>query len=478
VTEKIIIRFKCKFNTINYLKKFLAIVKKEFLLLLRDWPGLLTLFVMPAILLVIITLTQESAILKEKSGIKIILVNSDSSILGDTIVNDLTRSQSFNITRFFSVREAENAVKRGTYQLAVIVQDSATEKLINLLKVSTDQKEHTIEVASSDLAGISFIYDPAVQTIYKDAVFVPLKMVIHLSALKVLMAKYSGIVKDIENERLSNFAADFQKIDFGKTIPDFPYKNEVINKFREELANRAKPEPDLKLPANPLFRTEIVTINEKVAMDESAKFKPNPLQNNVPAFTLFAMFFIVIPLAGSILNEKHLGVYARLRTLPVSYSEIISAKIAVFLSVCILQFILLMAIGVYIMPMLGDLPPLDLRVSYPALALALIASGLAATGFGIIVGTLAGTHGQAATFGSVMVVILAMLGGIFVPVHMLPETIKKISMISPLRWGTDAFLGVFARNEGIGRIWPELFLLIGFFCISLILSVRIFNSRK
>jgi ABC-2 type transport system permease protein len=137
-----------------------------------------------------------------------------------------------------------------------------------------------------------------------------------------------------------------------------------------------------------------------------------------------------------------------------------------------------MFIGVYLMPVLGDLPSLDLRVNYSALTVALLASGLAATGFGIIVGTFSGTHGQAATFGSVMVVILAMLGGIFVPVHMLPETIKSISMISPLRWGTDAFLSVFARNEGIDKIWPELFLLIAFFCISLTLSVRNFNSRK
>jgi ABC-2 type transport system permease protein len=227
-----------------------------------------------------------------------------------------------------------------------------------------------------------------------------------------------------------------------------------------------------------LFLTEIIRINEEVARNESTKFKPNPLQNNVPAFTLFAMFFIVIPLAGSIISEKNLGVYARLRTLPVSYFEIISAKIIVFLTVCIFQFVLLMLIGVYVMPVLGELTSIDLRVNYPALILALIASGLAATGFGIIVGTYSSTHSQAATFGSVMVVILAMLGGIFVPVHMLPDTIKSISMISPLRWGTDAFLSVFARNEGIFRIWPELILLFAFFCISLILSVRNFNSRK
>ncbi len=130
------------------------------------------------------------------------------------------------------------------------------------------------------------------------------------------------------------------------------------------------------------------------------------------------------------------------------------------------------------MPLLSDMTPLDLHFNIIAFLFTLIASGLAATGFGIIVGTYADTHGQAATFGSVMIVILAWLGGIFVPVHMLPETIKKISMVSPLRWGTDAFLGVFTRYEGLGSIWLQLFLLIGFFSISLMLSVRLFNIRK
>jgi ABC-2 type transport system permease protein len=460
------------------LKKFLSIAKKEVLLLIRDWPGLAILFVMPAVLLIIITLTQEGAILKDKSGIKIILVNADSSVLGDTISMDLIESGSFNITKFFSVTEAQNAVVKGTYQLAVIIPDSATEKLSDLLNAVPDQTPGKSDGLKRDLAGISFIYDPAVQTSYREAVMVPMKMAVQLSSLKVLMARYSEIVKNNRKAQLSDLAASLNTADFSKNIPDFPYKSEILKKFSEELIKRAASEPDTHLPVNPLFLSQIVRINEEAARHESTKFRPNPLQNNVPAFTLFAMFFIVIPLAGSIINEKNHGVYDRLRTLPVSYLEIIFAKISVFLVVCILQFLVLMIIGVYLMPILGDLPSLDLRVNYLALIMALTASGLAATGFGIVIGTFSATHSQAATFGSVMVVILAMLGGIFVPVHMLPETIKSISMISPLRWGTDAFLNVFARNEGIGTIWPELLLLIAFFSISLTLSVKSFNRRR
>jgi ABC-2 type transport system permease protein len=456
------------------LRKFLAIVQKEYLLLLRDIPALATLFVMPAILLIVITLSQESAMLKDNSGMKIILVNSDSSVMGNTIVDDIKKSGSFNVTIYSSEEEARAAVIKGYFQLAVIIPDSATEKLVSLVKVN-NQKKSGIQ---DKIAGISFVFDPAVQSMYKEAVSGPLEQLIRLSALKILMEEYKDIVKNNNERQVSELETAFASQEFRNKIPDFPYRDELIRKFRDEILSRMKQRQETKLPDNPLFFTEILKINEEVAVDKSSKFKPNPLQNNVPAFTLFAMFFIVIPLAGSILSEKNQGVYDRVRTLPVSYLWIISAKIWVFLSVCICQFIVLMCIGIYLMPVLSDLPPLDLNVSYPALILALLASGLAATGFGIIVGTVAETHGQAATFGSVMVVILAMLGGIFVPVHMLPDSLKSISWISPLRWGTDAFLGVFARSGGISGIWTELFLLIGFFSISLAVSVRLFNRQN
>jgi ABC-2 type transport system permease protein len=129
------------------------------------------------------------------------------------------------------------------------------------------------------------------------------------------------------------------------------------------------------------------------------------------------------------------------------------------------------------MPKLGEMSAINLDVNFAALFLALIASSLAAIGFGIIVGTFASTHSQAATFGSVMVVILAMIGGIFVPANLLPETLQKVSLISPLRWGTDAFLGVFARYEGIEGILSEIALLTGFFIISILLAVRVFKKH-
>jgi ABC-2 type transport system permease protein len=459
------------------LKKFLSIVKKDFLLLLRDWPGLAILFVMPAVLLIVTTLVQENAIPTNKSGFKIIIVNADSSVLGESIVNDLINSGYLNFTKFNTVDKAKNAILDGKYQLAIIIPDSATEKLFNLLKVYNESDVHSNDLFSGDLTGIIFLYDPGLQRIVKNAVVMPMKTAIQLSAVKVLMAQYTEEVNKSVKQHSSDFADNLAKKDFFENIPDFPYKNEVIKRFSEELTNKATEGLEIKLPVSPTFNEDIIRIDEETVRKKNAEYKPNVLQNNIPAFTLFAMFFIVIPLAGSIINEKDHGTYKRLRTLPVSFFEIIFAKVTVYLTICILQFIFLMFIGVYIMPILGESPSLDLQIRYPALFLALTASSFAAIGFGILVGIFASTHSQAATFGSVMVVILAMLGGIFVPAYMLPDILRKISMVSPLRWGTDAFLGVFARYEGIDRIWSELCLLFGFFGVSLFLSFKIFKRE-
>ena len=96
----------------------------------------------------------------------------------------------------------------------------------------------------------------------------------------------------------------------------------------------------------------------------------------------------------------------------------------------------------------------------------------------MLIGTVTSTFGQAAPLGSVLVVILAVLGGIFVPNYMMPDAIRKISIISPLHWGTDAFFSIFARGAGIGSVWPQLLSLLGFFGISLIIAVRIFTKRR
>jgi ABC-2 type transport system permease protein len=154
----------------------------------------------------------------------------------------------------------------------------------------------------------------------------------------------------------------------------------------------------------------------------------------------------------------------RLLTMPVSYFNVFMAKISVYTVVCYIQFILMVLAGMYILPLFG-LAALDPGNQYILLSVLAIASSLAALGYGIMIGTVAKTHQQAAAFGSVSIVILAAIGGLWVPTYLMPPVMKHLATFSPLNWAHAGFLDVFLRGSDFIAISGELSkLLIFFFC--------------
>jgi ABC-2 type transport system permease protein len=190
------------------------------------------------------------------------------------------------------------------------------------------------------------------------------------------------------------------------------------------------------------------------------------------------MFFIVIPLAGSMITERKEGAYSRLRTLPVKYFSVLSGKIIVYVIVCLLQLVLMILTGMYLLPVLYGLPALELGHNIGALIIAALCSALAAVGFGLLVGTFTSSMSQAGMFGSFMVVILGILGGIFLPVYMMPDQLKIVTVLSPIRWGVDSFLDIFVRGGTIGSILPNAMRLFLFFGLSLLIALINFVKRK
>ncbi|WP_420845242.1 ABC transporter permease [Maribacter litopenaei] len=104
-------------------------------------------------------------------------------------------------------------------------------------------------------------------------------------------------------------------------------------------------------------------------------------------------------------------------------------------------------------------------------------AGLAAVGLGLLLGTIAKSQEQSAPFGATFVVILAAIGGVWVPVFAMPHFMQTISKLSPMNWGLNAFYDVFLRNVGIGEILPEISALFLFFIATTMVAI-IYNERK
>jgi len=136
-------------------------------------------------------------------------------------------------------------------------------------------------------------------------------------------------------------------------------------------------------------------------------------------------------------------------------------KVIAYVLICLVQFGIILLIGTHLMPLLGA-PVLEMGAAPGAIAAVVIVAALAACGYGILLGTVARTYEQASMFGAVSVVIAAAVGGIMVPVYVMPEMMRRISDYSPLAWGLNALTDIFAREGTLQTVQNEMFYLLAF----------------
>ncbi|MDR3266392.1 MAG: ABC transporter permease, partial [Tannerella sp.] len=74
-------------------------------------------------------------------------------------------------------------------------------------------------------------------------------------------------------------------------------------------------------------------------------------------------------------------------------------------------------------------------------------------------------------FGAVSVVILAAIGGVWIPTFLMPRFMQIISYISPLNWGLNGFNDIFVRNAGFIEVLPFIVVCFIFFLVTFLLSV-------
>ena len=127
--------------------------------------------------------------------------------------------------------------------------------------------------------------------------------------------------------------------------------------------------------------------------------------------------------------------------------------------------------------MLG-LPTLVLGNSFLGIAILTLATAFAATGYGIMVGTLASTEQQGAIMGSLSILLLSALGGIWVPTYVMPEAMRSISSFSPLNWSLDGYYNLFLRGYGVKDILVDAAKLISFFIATMAIASLVNRAKR
>ena len=230
------------------------------------------------------------------------------------------------------------------------------------------------------------------------------------------------------------------------------------------LVNATAESPEGNLSVKKLSDETLFVL--KFRRDRAGLGELTSVQQSVPAWLVFAMFFVVIPLSTIFIAEKQQGTLARLRSLRVNTATLLAGKVVPFYFVNLIQTGLMLLVGRYVVPRLGG-DALQLDVDWLALWAVASAVSLAAIGFALAVAAIAKTTEQATTVGGVANILFGALGGVMVPKLVMPAAMQSATMLSPMAWGLTGFLDVFVRGAHLGGLLTPVGLLLAFAALCL-----------
>ena len=401
--------------------KILYTLKKEFLLITRDVHAVAILFVMPAMFIMIMSLAMRD-LFESHSGVSIavLTVNRDNGQDAEQFVQAIESLTTFKLRPL--AKDATNEQIRDMmfaedYKFALILREGFSNR-INHGIGPKDEKMLELLVNSSVTAQTQMVLKGALEA--------------NLAKLRLdkFVERLGGVLETVGIDKAAM-----------KTNEESPI--------------------DLRY----LYRG-------------NRSFKaPSAVQQSVPAWLVFSMFFIVIPLSNTFISERGQGSLMRLRSMNVSRLFLIVGKMVPYLFVNAVQVVIMIAIGRYIVPLFGGTALLP-GSSFGGLALISASVSFGAVALALFIATVARTTEQATTIGGVLNIIFGALGGVMVPTFVMPLFMQKLANLSPMSWGMEGFLDIFLREGSTVDVLPESLALFLFGVFMLTLTVIVLKRQR
>jgi ABC-2 type transport system permease protein len=413
--------------------KLWSTILKDIRILTRDRLGLIFMFVMPIVLAIVITAVQNSTFeMLNTNTVPMLLCNRDTGDAGKQLEESINKVGMFRmkqVTPNVTDKEISERMHAKDAVIAIIIPADFTKKIKQKANETAVKALHnfgmqtdSIKTDNSGVQPITLLYHPVLQESFRHSIQGALR-----SALQMVQSK----------EVLKSLYFSLNE----KDLPD-SLENEL-------LSNQ-------------------VTINEIPVSRDGSRNIPNASQHNVPAWTVFAMFFIVISLGGSVVREKLNGSFIRLKTLPTNYLVALISKQLSYLFVTLVQAAAVFSIGIWLFPSMG-LPKLNLPADIIGVIIVTLISGWCAVSYAILIGVFAKTQEQANGIGAVSIVLMAAVGGLLVPSFAMPDSFQFVMKLSPLHWCLEAYYGLFLEGGKLKDVVLNILPLLGItFIIQLI----------
>lgn len=469
------------------MKPVLAIIIKEIKLLLRDPGGLIMLFILPASFIFILSIALQGTFssIDTKEKMEILVVNNDTGNTGEKMIKGIEDTGYFKVitqlnNQKVTLEEAKSELFKGNYKIIINIPANTSNAL--------DFKQNeTIEV----------IVDPVLSNEFAASITNSIQNFVFVSIITNITKITQNVFNDITKQRvteINNQLSDLKKkekqlikqkreiasVEMGDQAREIfaQLSNESITEIQTMIASLNKQLDEYNnasMDDQSTFRKNVgLKVNQLYYSSDGSEIFPNSVQQNVPGWTIFALFWIVQVIAINIITERQSGSFKRVLISPISSFQFTIGKITPFFIINLIQAIVMFCIGIFILPLFGC-PQLVIK-NIPGLLLLTFSISCVAISFGLFMSSITNSLFVAASVSASIIIIMTVLGGIMVPKFVMPAFMQQMSFFIPHGWALDGYLNILVKNYSTIQVLPNIAVLLGFAAVFFIISL-LFSSK-
>ncbi|NYB52378.1 MAG: ABC transporter permease [Methanobacteriaceae archaeon] len=394
-------------------KKIMWMLKKDLLVLWRHKPRLISILLFPIIMITLFGYGMGGTL----ENIPVVVVEQSHGQVTDLTLNAMKGMSLYDIKEITTDSDkAKQMVQNGDVKAAIILPSNYDD--LN----DTKPKSVVIDIDSSDQMATSALV-PATQGLFSqinDQLAVG-----KLQAMNLTPAQ-SASTSTIQVQQ-NNVPAQQQKINYQNIMNSINFQ---INKMYGDIKYI-----DFLVPA---------------------------------IIGMTVLFGCMFGMGEALAGERERGELARLFMTPTSVATVVGGKIISKLSVEIVRALILIAAAIILFGIV-------INGSMLLTILVLALGALCFVGFGIMISARVSTQEDYMQMVMPITMPMMFVSGVFYPIETMPWIFQKLAYIFPLTYVNDALRAVMLKGVGIGDIWVDILVLLGFTGLFFALGVTRFN---
>jgi len=406
-------------------KKFMWMLKKDLLTLWRHKPRLISLLLFPIIMITLFGYGMGGSI----ENVPIAIVDQSQGDMADATLMAIKNMPLFEVKAITTnVNEAKGMVENGEVKATVILPPNYDD-------LTTDQSKMVVLYldSSDQIAGQAIV--PAMQGLFNQ------------------LSSQMGAEK-LANLQVQNAVATG---DTGTGVSENSDYTDGASGLSENSGSES-----LSSSVSGIVNSINLQVNKIYGDIAYIDFL-------VPAvLAMTVMMSCMMGMGQSIAGERETGELARLFMTPTSVSTVIGGKIFSKLIIETVRALILLAAA---MILFGITINGSLLLTIGVLVL----GALTFVGFGIMVSATTQTQEDYTQIVMPFTMPMMFISGVFYPIETMPWIFQKIAYLMPLTYLNNAMRGVMLKGFGIGDIWIDILVLLGFLIIFFGLGVMRFN---